>query len=210
MLGRFSSILSRFLPRKFEDFGTILKVISVKSSKLMEGAMKFVKRHSLFSVLALTLTFAGSVSIKAQNNFEVLNEAETARVVPTSFYFAGQSAQTQIRNAAAARIGKDRFIVAGMVDTSGYSSEIAAKYEGFFITDSPVRIGDKTLGTGAYGFGFSNDGKVNLLDLGSNPVLSAVTQNDSEMKRPRPLQMISEARGIRFYKGKNYVLISPK
>jgi len=172
--------------------------------------MKVVKRHSLVSVLVLTLTLAGGFSIIAQNTFEVLNDAEKARVVPTNFYFAGQSAPTQIRNAAAARIGKDRFIIAGMVDTSGYSSEIAAKYEGFFITDSPISIGGETLGAGAYGFGFSSDGKVNILDLGSKPVLSAVTQNDSDMKRPRPLQMISEARGIRFYKGKNYVLISPK
>ena len=176
----------------------------------MERAMKVVRKHWFFSVLALILTFAGGFSVKAQNNFEVLNEAEKAKVVPASFYFAGQSAQTQIRNAAAARIGKDRFIVAGMVDTSGYSSEIAAKYEGFFITDSPISVGGETLGAGAYGFGFSSDGKVNILDLASKPVLSAVTQNDSEMKRPRPLQMISEAKGIRFYKGKNYVLISPK
>ena len=175
----------------------------------MERSMKIVRNHSFFSVLALTLTFAGGFSIQAQNNFEVLTEAEKAKVVPASFYFAGQSAPTQIRNAAAARIGKDRFILAGMVDTSGYSSEIAAKYEGFFITDSPITIGDKTLGVGAYGFGFSSDGKVNILDLGSKPVLSAATQNDSEMKRPRPLQMISAANGIRFYKGKNYVLISP-
>ena len=172
--------------------------------------MKVVKKYTFFSVLALALTFGGGFSIKAQNTFEVLNEADTAKIVPASFYFAGQSAQTQIRNAAAARIGKDRFIVAGMVDTSGYSSEIAAKYEGFFITDSTISIGGKTLGAGAYGFGFSSNGKVNILDLGSKPILSAVTQNDSEMKRPRPLQLISEARGIRFYKGKNYVLISPK
>ena len=136
--------------RKFEDFVTILKV--VKSNKLMERSMKIVWKHSFFSALALTLTFAGGFSIKAQTNFEVLNELETAKVVPTSFYFAGQSAPTQIRNAAAARIGKDRFIVAGMVDTSGYSSEIAAKYEGFFITDSPIRIGGKTLSRGSLWF----------------------------------------------------------
>jgi len=172
--------------------------------------MKIVRKHAFLSVLAITMTFAGSLSIRAQNNFEVLSEPETAKVVPASFYFAGQSAPTQMRNAAAARIGKDRFIVAGMVDTSGYSSDIAAKYEGFFITDSPITIGGKTLGAGAYGFGFSNDGKVNILDLGSKPVVSAATQNDGQMQRPRPLQMISDSKGIRFYKGKNYVLISPK
>jgi len=172
--------------------------------------MKIVIKGALFSMFALSLTIACGFSVNAQTNFEVLNEAETAKVVPASFYFAGQSAPTQMRNAAAARIGKDRFIVAGMVDTSGYSSDIAAKYEGFFITDSPISIGGKTLGAGAYGFGFSNDGKVNILDLGSKPVVSAATQNDGQMQRPRPLQMISDSKGIRFYKGKNYVLISPK
>jgi hypothetical protein len=176
----------------------------------MERFMQIVRQHSFISALALTLTLACGFSIKAQNNFEILNEAETAKVVPASFYFAGQSAPTQMRNAAAARIGKDRYVVVGMVDTSGYSSDIAAKYEGFFITDSPIRFGDKTLGAGAYGFGFSSDGKVNILDLGSKPVLSAVTQSDNEMKRPRPLQIIAEPKGIRFYKGKNYVLISPQ
>jgi len=174
--------------------------------------MKIIREHAIFSVSALILIFAGGLSVNAQNKsaFDVLNEAETAKVVPTSFYFAGQSAPTQIRNAAAARIGKDRLVISGMVDTSGYSTEISGKYEGFFITDSPIRIGGKTLGSGAYGFGFSKDGKVNIFDLGSKPILSAVTQTDTEMKRPRPLQMISEAKGIRFYKGKSYVLISPK
>jgi len=34
------------------------------------------------------------------------------------------------------------------------------------------------------------------------------TRTDAEMKRPRPLQMTSEAKGIRLYKGKSYVVIS--
>jgi hypothetical protein len=131
-------------------------------------------------------------------------------VAPTSFYFAGQSAPTQMRNSAAARIGKDRLIIAGLVDTSGYSTEISGKYEGFFITDSLIKIGNRNLGTGAYGFGFSKDGKVNIFDLSGKQILSASVQTDSEIKRPRPLQMISDARGIRFYKGKNFILISPK
>jgi hypothetical protein len=173
--------------------------------------MKITKNQAIFAVMALALTIANySVNAQSKSNFDVLNDSDTAKVVPTSFYFAGQSAPTQMRNSAAARIGKDRLIIAGLVDTSGYSTEISGKYEGFFITDSLIKIGNRNLGTGAYGFGFSKDGKVNIFDLSGKQILSASVQTDSEIKRPRPLQMISDARGIRFYKGKNFILISPK
>ena len=174
--------------------------------------MKSIRRNLFFVVLSSMLALAFAISAAAQNakDYEVLTSAALTKVVPKSFYFAGQSADTQTRNAAAAKIGKDRFVVAGMVDTSGYSTEISGKYEGFFITDSPVKVGDKTLDTGAYGFGFATDGQVKFFDLSSREILSVATRADAEMKRPRPLQMTAEANGIRFYKGKNYVLIAPK
>lgn len=172
--------------------------------------MKTIQVHLLYSALVLAIAFTCTISVNGQlrSTVEVLNDKDSAAVVPTSFYFAGQSAPTQLRNAAVARIGKDRLVIVGMVDTSGYSTEISGKYEGFFITDSPIRVGNKTLGTGAYGFGFSKDGKLNIFDLGSKQILFVNTQNDAEMKRPRPLQMISTPNGVRFYKGKSYVLIS--
>lgn len=170
-------------------------------------------RNLFFSLLAvliftLTLTTVNTAQSKIKN--EVLTDDALKRVVPTSFYFAGQSAETQMRNTAAAQLAKDRFVVVGLVDTSGYSTEISGKYEGFFITDSPVKIGNKMLGTGAYGFGFSKSGKVNFFDLSSRQILSVATTNDDEMKRPRPLLMSRAANGVRLYKGKNYVLISAR
>jgi hypothetical protein len=174
--------------------------------------MNFIKRNLGFGILCLVLTIAFSGLANAQNktSYEVLTDAALTKVVPTSFYFAGQSAETQVRNTAAAKLGKDRFVVVGLVDTSGYSTEISGKYEGFFITDSPIKIGTKMLGTGAYGFGFSANGNLNIFDLSSRQILSVATKSDAEMKRPRPLQMMSDAKGIRFYKGKNYALIAPK
>jgi hypothetical protein len=175
-----------------------------------EENMNLSKRNLYFGILCFVLTAAFSAPVKAQNrtNYEVLTDEALTRVVPASFYFAGQSAQTQVRNTAAARIGKDRFVIVGLVDTSGYSTEISGKYEGFFITDSPVRIGNKILGTGAYGFGFAASGQLRIFDLSSKQILSVQAQTDSQMKRPRPLQMTSDARGIRLYKGKSYVLIA--
>lgn len=172
--------------------------------------MNFIKRSLSSTGLSLVLTFSFFTLVNAQSttSFEILTDTALTRIVPTSFYFAGQSADTQRRNSAAARIGKDRFIIAGMVDTSGYSTEISGKYEGFLITDSPIKLGNKRLGTGAYGFGFAANGQIRIFDLSSKQILSAATQTDAEMKRPRPLQMTAETRGIRLYKGKSYVLIS--
>ena len=115
-----------------------------------------------------------------------------------------------MRNSAAARFGTKRFVIAGLVDTAGYAADVRAKYEGFFITDSPIAINGSDLGTGAYGFGFSNDGKMQILDLAGNQLLSVATTKDSELTRPRPLMMTRAGNGIRFYSGKDYVTISAK
>jgi hypothetical protein len=140
---------------------------------------------------------------------KVLAAAELTRVVPTSFYFQGQSAPTQMRNSAAARVD-NHYVIAGMVDTSGYSAEIRARYQGFFITDSAITVGGESLPTGAYGFGFSNDEKFNILDLGGNQVLSVSTTNDKSLRRPRPLMMTMEGKTVRLYAGRDYVVVATK
>lgn len=171
---------------------------------------KFINHYLILILTVFALFAAMSISINAQKTSapEILNQTAAAKIVPTTFYFAGQSAPTQIRNTAVAKLGKDRYVIVGLVDTSGYSTEISGKYEGFFITDSPVEIGGKSLGTGAYGFGFSSDGKLHIFDLSSKEIMSADTTNDKDMKRPRPLMMSVSADGVRFYKGKNYALIT--
>lgn len=170
--------------------------------------MKLRKQQLVWAVLIAVVALGVSASAQVAGGYEVLGDSDTAKIVPQSFYFAGQSAPTQMRNASAARIGKDRFVVAGLVDTSGYSTEISGKYEGFFITDSAIRVGNKTLGVGAYGFGFSKDGRLNIFDLSGRQIMFAPSRNDPDMKRPRPLQMDAVPRGIRLYKGRNFVLIS--
>ena len=142
--------------------------------------------------------------------FRSLTGADLTRVVPPGFYFQGLTAPTQLRNSAAARFGAKRYVIAGMVDTSGYAADVRARYEGFLITDSPITINGSDLGVGAYGFGFSNDGKLNILDLAGNEILSVSTTKDSKLKRPRPLMMTSAKDGIRFYSGREYAVIATK
>jgi hypothetical protein len=158
------------------------------------------------------LVIAGSVPLLAfaQDRATVLTGADLSRVVPPGFYFQGLTAPTQMRNSAAARFGTNRYVIAGMVDTSGYAADVRAKYEGFLITDSAITINGSELGVGAYGFGFSNDGKLNILDLAGNEILSVSTTRDDQIKRPRPLMMTKSGNGIRLYSGKDYAVIAAK
>jgi len=167
-------------------------------------------KHSLktLSLAIALLVVAGSAT--AQERATVLTGAELTRVVPTGFYFQGLSAPTQMRNAAAARFGTTRHVIAGLVDTSGYSADVREKYVGFLITDSDIALNGKSLPAGAYGFGFANEGKITVMDLAGKDLLSVAITNDKDLRRPRPLTMTADAGGVRLYSGKNYVVIAAK
>ena len=172
--------------------------------------MMNLKRVLLRCSLVLSVICYLTILVNAQDSVTILTGADLTRVVPTGFYFQGLSAPTQMRNSAGARFGSKRFVIAGLVDTSGYAADVRAKYEGFFITDSPIAINGSDLGTGAYGFGFSNDRKMQILDLAGNQILSISTTKDNALRRPRPLMMTNAANGIRFYSGKDYVTVTAK
>jgi len=160
------------------------------------------------SFAAAVVFIAGAASAAAQDGVKVLERNEAKTFVPAGFYFEGQSAPTQMRNTGVATIGEKRHVIVGLVDTSGYSADVAAKYEGFFITDSKVKIGGKKLGTGAYGFGFTRDGKINIHDVGGKTILTAETKDDGDLKRPRPLMLMMVNGELRFYKGRTYAVLA--
>jgi hypothetical protein len=172
--------------------------------------MKLLQRNLLTGFAVLVFLCSMPFLVAAQNSPVILTGAELTRVVPTGFYFQGQSAPTQMRNAAAARFGTNRFVIAGMVDTSGYAADVRARYEGFLISDSAITINGSELGAGAYGFGFSNDGKLHVLDLAGNELLSVATTNDKQLKRPRPLMMTAAGNAVRLYSGREYAEIAAK
>jgi hypothetical protein len=163
---------------------------------------------ALAAFAALTLT--GASSAQRRGGPVVLEGDDLTRVVPTGFYFEKQSAPTQMRNASAVQWGRGeraRLVIAGLVDTSGYSSEVRAKYQGFFIADAPVTVGGQLLATGAYGFGFTGDGRINIFDVSGRRILSARASKDSRMQRPRPLMFTTEYGDVRLYSGRDYAVI---
>src|SRR5579863_1185917 len=90
----------------------------------------------------------------------VLAAADLKALVPTGYFYRGQTASVQLRNSAGIRTGdhkgdqkKDqKYVLAGLVDTSGYASDVAQKYQGFFITEIKLNIEGSELALGDYGF----------------------------------------------------------
>lgn len=157
--------------------------------------------------VALLPALACVPSIFAQaGSSTVLSPADTAKLFPATVYYAGQSAPTQLRNSGGVKFSDGHHVLASLVDTSGYSTGVAAKYQGYFITEIPIKIEGKLLPAGAYGIGFIENDRFLVTDLGGHDVLSVHSNSDEEMKRPRPLQILADSPGgFRLYAGRHYV-----
>ena len=141
-----------------------------------------------------------------QLSAQVLGEDALKRVVPSSFFFAGQNGSVQMRNSVGLKNAAGKLALAGLVDTSGYSTAIQGKYQGFLIAETKVSFDGTTLDPGAYGFGFK-DGKFIVMNVAGTDLLSVASQNDEQMKRPVPLKLEKDGEAYRLYAGRKYVVL---
>jgi len=137
---------------------------------------------------------------------EVLGPDVLKKVVPGSFFFAGQTAPVQLRNSVGLKNGAGKIAMAGLVDASGYSTAIKEKYQGFLITETKLTFDGGTLEPGAYGFGFKDE-KFTVMNLSSADVMSVASKIDDQLKRPVPLKLEKDGDGYRLYAGKKYVVV---
>jgi len=165
----------------------------------------FVRKTAIAGLMSLLVLAAAAQSKKTG----VVEASDMKQIVPTNYYYDGQVAPVQFRNAAAVRLDGGKIVQAGLVDNSGYSSDIAAKYQGYLITEQKIKIGGSELAPGQYGFGFSG-AKFRIMDVGGNDVLQADQQMDESLKRPVPLKITADGSNYRLYAGKKYVVISVK
>ena len=77
----------------------------------------------------------------AQGSDSVLKPADVQKLLPASVFYRGQSATTQLRNSAGVKLADGLYVLATLVDTSGYSTGVAAKYQAYFITEVPLKVG---------------------------------------------------------------------
>jgi hypothetical protein len=170
-------------------------------------SLRSIVKLAVTGTLAL-VAMAGMQAV-AQGSDTVLKAADAQKLLPAAVYYKGQSAPVQARNSGGVKFGDGDYVLATLVDTSGYSTGVAAKYQGYFITETPLKIGSESLPAGVYGFGFIADNKFIITDVGAHDVLTVDTASDDGMKRPMPLQVLADSGGgFRLYAGRKYVHFS--
>src|SRR6202171_5675810 len=115
------------------------------------------------------LTFLLLASAVAQQvSKHILSSDELKKAVPAEYFFRGQKAPVQLRNAIGFQLADGKMALAALVDASGYSTAIQQKYQGLLITETKLSIGGSDLAPGQYGFGFTADGKFVVMDVANH------------------------------------------
>ncbi len=167
----------------------------------LQAIMKFAGA----SALALAV-MASPLQVIAQGGDTILKPADTQKLLPASVYYKAQSAPTQLRNSTGIKFADGYYVLSTMVDTSGYSSDVAAKYQAYFIAEVPLKFGAQSLPAGIYGIGFIGGDKFVVTDVGAHEIISIGSETDEAIKRPMPLQIVADPTGgFRLYTGRKFV-----
>lgn len=133
-------------------------------------------------------------------------EIASSNLFPDRVFYGGKTASAQLRNTGGVHFGDGLYFLAGLVDTAGYSTAVAEKYQAYLLTEVPLDFAGQQLKAGAYGAGFVG-GNFVVTDLGAHDVFQVASKRDAEMKRPVPLQVVagSHAGVYRLYHGRDFV-----
>jgi hypothetical protein len=166
---------------------------------------------SFNSALQAQMAAAPSATSHPSVKAGALDRAQATAILPATVYYMGASAPVQGRNSAGIRFDNGKLALVALVDASGYSSQIQQTYQGYLLNETQLKIGDKTLGPGAYGFGFIAGNRMVVMDIAGNEIMHATTTRDENLKRPDPLQIIPDASSpgyYRLYLGRSYITLS--
>lgn len=166
--------------------------------------------HGISALAVALVGFAMMVPVGALAQGDtVLKPADVQKLLPASVYYKGQSAPSQLRNSGGVKFGDGSYMLATLVDNSGYASDVAAKYQAYFVTEVAIKIGGQNLPAGVYGIGFIAGDKFVVTDVGGHDVLTVSSSTDAEMKRPTPMQVTADpGGGFRLYAGRRYVTVT--
>lgn len=149
----------------------------------------------------------------AQQKFTLITGKTFDSAMPKDVYLEGNAIPTQKRNAALVTTASGTRALFSLIDTSGYSADIIAKYIGMIITEGDLAICGQHVTVGSYGFGWmlpgtgvDAPGKFSLYNLAGRPVADCSTQRDTNLKQPRPLQVVVAQEGTaRLYHGRHFI-----
>ena len=162
-------------------------------------------KNSRLAILGTLTVMMLASAVAQQAPKHVLSSDELKKAVPAEYFFRGQTAPVQRRNAVGFQLADGKMTLAALVDASGYSTAIQQKYQGMLITETKLNIGGSELPPGQYGFGFTADGKFVVMDVANTDALSALSQSDAALQHAVPLKLVEDGAGYKLYAGKKWV-----
>jgi len=82
------------------------------------------------SIALTTILASGAAMAQMAGSNTVLAPADLEKMFPPTVYYDGQTAPAQLRNSGGVKFADGHFALVSLVDTSGYSTGVAAKYQG--------------------------------------------------------------------------------
>jgi hypothetical protein len=165
--------------------------------------MKLFSRSCL-AVLAGVALMATATLAQAGSKGTVLDRTQAAKIMPATVFFRGQTAPTQERNSGGVHFADGRYMLAALVDTSGYATEVRQSYQGYLLTEVKLDFGGHVLAPGAYGFGFLAHHQFVVLNLAGKRLLEASSQAFVG-RRPVPLEVLPATPGYELCSGRECV-----
>lgn len=151
-------------------------------------------RTMRFGLLGLLVIWPAA--LHAQAGFRVVTGKAFESAVPKDFYLEGNAIPVEKRNTVLLNTPSGARVLAGLIDTTGYSSQIQQKYIGMLIVEAPITACSIDLPVGSYGFGLEkpapqSQGSANFLvyDQAGKQLGSCTAEEDKGLKQPRPLQV---------------------
>lgn len=158
--------------------------------RIAPGALRPQSARVAVLLLAAFVACFLSAAAQTKEGGTVMDAFQAGKLVPGAVFFKGQSANTQARNSGGVHFADGQYALAVLVDTSGYTSAVQQKYQGYLLTEVPLEFGSHRVPPGAYGFGFVKSGFL-VMDIGGHELLTADVVHDQQMHRPMPLQILA-------------------
>ncbi|HMD83540.1 MAG TPA: hypothetical protein VKO18_02425 [Terriglobia bacterium] len=164
-------------------------------------------------IVMVCLLAAWPNTARAQGGFELVTGDAFTRAVPADFYLEGNHIPVEKRNAAVLKNAKGARVVLGLIDTTGYSSQIQQKYIGMLISETKISVCGNAIGVGSYGLGLERpaatsgaDAPFRIYNQAGEKVGECAAKKDDSVKQPKPLEVTAAKVGpAKLYLGK-YVI----
>ena len=171
-------------------------------------------------LVGVLISFEMSVSILAgmsqeSANAEAPNEAvlspsALSRLMPPTIFYDGEQFSVEARNSEGISFSGGKYLFTTLLDDSGHASDINDAPLACLITEVSIEINGHRLSPGVYGIKLDDRNRFVMTDIGARRIFTAESSRDMDLRRPRPLQILTEKQtdGYRFYIARNFVSIT--